>query len=198
MKSDINATKATNLEEFYNTFVQEVGEGLYHHPNLKKYADQCTTIKELGVLQGMSLALCMLSENTKAVHGVDINGARIEPYLPLFQKYAEEKNIDFNFIEKSSTDWSTAQGKFEMLHIDSMHVPSHLEKELQLHAPNITKYIVFHDTANFKHSKGLFPVIARYITEVDQNWVIVEHNNYRVGYTVIARRDTKLPPYAEK
>lgn len=194
MKSDVDCTSAKNLQEFVEIYKEKLGGGgFYHHPNLVKYASKCTSIKELGVNQGMSLALMTLTTNKTKVCGVDVN-RNVGPYLPLFEKYAEENSIDFSFIQASSADRVTAQGEYEMLHIDSLHNPAHLQKELLLHAPKITKYIAFHDTADFKRSFGLFPVIAKYITEIDQNWVIVEHNNYRVGYTVIARRDKTLPP----
>ena len=65
-------------------------------------------------------------------------------------------------------------------------------EELLLHGSTVKKYIVFHDTANFKNSAGLFKVIAEYITDVDQSWKIVDHYIHRVGYTVI-QREKRLP-----
>ena len=80
----------------------------------------------------------------------------------------------------------------DLLHIDSLHEPDHLMQELRLHAPTVSKYIVLHDTANFKTSAGLFKVIAKYITEVEQSWKIVDHYIHRVGYTVI-QREERMP-----
>ena len=65
-------------------------------------------------------------------------------------------------------------------------------KELIIHAPKVKKYIVFHDTANYKNTSGLLVALARYITEIDQSWRIVDHYIHRVGYTVIERVNNRL------
>ena len=104
----------------------------------------------------------------------------------------KKKGIVYNYYIESSISIESASLDCDLLHIDSLHDPEHLMEELLLHGSTVKKYIVFHDTANFKNSAGLFKVIAEYITDVDQSWKIVDHYIHRVGYTVI-QREERLP-----
>ena len=188
IKPDISHVK--DIKEFYEELVsaQQGSHGkeyTEHHKALVKCAKECETIKELGVCQGATLA-AMLMTNPKKIAGYDIAAYYFEPYMKHFEKYAEENNIDFSYNQMSSHDPASVS-EVDMLHIDSLHQPDHLLQELKLHAPHVKKYIVFHDTANFKGSKGLFKTIAHYITEIEQEWTVVDHYIQRVGYTVIKR-----------
>jgi len=184
-------THVNTLEEFYKEITtQQAGahgeEYIQHHKALIKcIEDGCENIKELGVCQGGTLA-AMLMQKPKKLIGIDIAERYFQPYKNLFDSYAKENNLDFKFIIGDSTDKNLVS-ECDLLHIDSLHKPEHLMKELTLHAPHVKKYIVFHDTANFGGSKGLLSAIAKYITEVEQEWQIVDHYIQRVGYTVIKR-----------
>jgi len=156
-----------------------------HHASLIRCAKDSEIIKELGVCQGGSLS-AMLRQHPKKIIGVDIEPFRFNPYMPLFKDYAERNDVEFEFHAKSSLDNSVVS-PCDMMHIDSLHSPDHLMKELILHAPTVKKYIVMHDTCNFKSTTGLLVAMAKYITEQDQSWQIVEHYPHRVGHTVIQR-----------
>lgn len=190
-------TYVESLPEFYEEIKRlQAGahskEYIEHHKALKKCArdPDVKVIKELGVCQGGTLAAMML-EHPKILHGYDIATYYYNPYKNLFNDYAKEHNIDFKYIGMSSLDTNSVY-ECDLLHIDSLHEPDHLMQELRLHAPTVSKYIVLHDTANFKTSAGLFKVIAKYITEVEQSWKIVDHYIHRVGYTVI-QREERMP-----
>lgn len=188
IKPDITHVK--NIKEFYKEIV-EAQQGSHgkeytqHHNALVKCAKECETIKELGVCQGATLA-ALLMTNPKKITGIDIAPHYFLPYIKHFHKYAEENNVDFSYENMSSHD-NASVSEVDLLHIDSLHTPKHLLQELKLHAPHVKKYIVCHDTANFKGSKGLFQTIAHYITEIEQEWSVVDHYIQRVGYTVIKR-----------
>ena len=188
IKPDISHVK--DIHEFYNEIkLAQAGahgqEYIAHHNALIKCAQNSATIKEIGVCQGATLA-GMLLTNPKKIIGIDIAPHYFEPYKKHFEKYATEHNIDFSYQIMDSTNPASVS-EVDMLHIDSLHSPKHLIKELKLHAPKCKKYIVFHDTANFSTSKGLLKTIAEYITEVEQSWKIIDHYIHRVGYTVIER-----------
>ena len=162
------------LEEFYQEICKQQSEAhgeeyIAHHKALKKCVQDpdVNIVKEIGVCQGGTLAAMMI-ENPKVLHGYDVARYYYDPYAHLFDDYAKENNIDFSYKEISSLDDRTVYD-CDLLHIDSLHQPSHLMNELKLHGPTVKKYIVFHDTANFKTSAGLFKVIAKYITEVEQD-----------------------------
>ena len=191
-------THVTNLEDFYNeiTKAQQGAHGeeyTEHHKSLVACAQECDTIKELGVCQGATLA-AMLMTKPKSLTGYDIAGYYFEPYKHLFEKYAEENNIEFTYKELSSHSPSSVS-QVDMLHIDTLHKPDHLFKELLMHAPKVRKYIVLHDTANFKNSNGLFVTIAKYITEMEQLWKVHTHYIHRVGYTGLERVNRIQPEW---
>ena len=190
-------THVETLEEFYQEICKQQSEAhgkeyIAHHKALKKCArdPDVNVIKELGVCQGGTLAAMML-EHPKVLHGYDIATYYYNPYKNLFNDYAKEHNINFKYIGNSSLEIESIY-ECDLLHIDSLHEPDHLMQELKLHAPTVSKYIVFHDTANFVNSAGLFNVIAKYITEVEQSWKIVDHFIHHVGYTVI-QREERIP-----
>ena len=187
-------THVKSLEEFYEEIkIQQAGahgiEYIQHHKAIIKYAKECETIKEIGVCQGGTFAAMMLQHPKKLI-GMDIMPKYFTPYQHLFDTYAQENNLDYEYIVGNSLNHMIIH-KVDMLHIDSLHKPDHLLQELRIHARHVNKYIVFHDTANFKGSRGLLPVIAKYITEEDQTWTIVDHYIQRVGYTVIKKTQRK-------
>lgn len=188
-------TYVTNIHEFYEEIKKKQSgahgvEYLAHHTALIEKAKECEVIKEIGVCQGATLAAIMMT-NPKKLIGLDIMPKYFNPYKEHFDNYAKENNIDFEFITGDSTNPKLTH-EVDMLHIDSLHKPEHLMKELILHAPKVKKYIVFHDTANYKNTRGLLVAVAKYITEIDQSWRIVDHYIHRVGYTVIERVNNRL------
>ena len=190
-------THVKTLEEFYKEICQQQSDAhgkeyIAHHKALVNCVNNpdVNIVKELGVCQGGTLAAMML-EHPKVIRGYDIATYYYNPYKKLFENYAKEHNIDFKYIGMSSLVTNSVY-ECDLLHIDSLHEPDHLMQELRLHAPTVSKYIVLHDTANFKTSAGLFKVIAKYITEVEQSWKIVDHYIHRVGYTVI-QREERMP-----
>jgi len=201
IKPDMTYVKT--LPEFYEEIKRLQSEAhskeyIEHHKALIKCAQDpdVNVIKELGVCQGGTLA-AMMMQHPKVLRGYDIANYYYSPYAKLFDQYADENGIDFKYYNVSSIDESSVYD-CDLLHIDSLHEPDHLMKELKLHAPTVSKYIVFHDTANFKNSAGLFKVIAEYITDHEQNWKIVDHYIHRVGYTVIQREERMPEVYNNK
>jgi cephalosporin hydroxylase len=160
-------------------------EYISNHIAIEKYVSSCEIVKEIGVCQGGTLSTLM-RQNPKKIIGQDITQKHFEPYKHLFDKYAIENNIEFIFKIENSLNSSSAD-LVDFLHIDSKHTPKHLMEELRIHAPCVSKYIAFHDTANYKAGESLFVTIAKYITEIDQSWKIVDHYIHNVGYTVIER-----------
>ena len=190
IKPDISYVR--DIHEFYSEIKKQQSgahgiEYNAHHDALINCAKKCKIVKEIGVCQGATLAGLMLT-NPKKLIGLDIAPYYFEPYKKHFEKYSTDNQIDFEYRVQNSTEPESVD-EVDMLHIDSSHYPEHLMKELKLHAPSVTKYIVFHDTANFSTSKGLFKTIATYITEIEQKWKIIDHYIHRVGYTVIERVD---------
>lgn len=198
IKPDLTHVKT--LEEFYAeiTKAQQGSHGVEytaHHNSIIKCAQDpdVHTIKELGVCQGATFAAMMMTKPKKLI-GYDIAGYYFEPYRHLFDDYAKKHDIDWEYNEISSHS-SKSVSEVDMLHIDSLHKADHLMKELTMHAPKVKKYIVLHDTANFKNSQDLFVTIAKYITTIEQKWKVHTHYIHRVGYTVLERVNRIKPEW---
>jgi hypothetical protein len=185
-----NIENVTNLKEFYKELVhsQQQAHGLEytsHHAILQTLAKECKVVKELGVCQGGTLA-AMLFSNPEKITGIDIDSQYFLPYKPLFEEYAAQNQINFEFICGSSHDTNLVT-PVDLLHIDSYHTYDHLLKELKIHAPQVKNYIVFHDTVHGRGAQRLLSAIAHYITEIEPKWQIIEHSICGAGYTVIKR-----------
>ena len=185
------------LEQFYKEIREKQSlahgrEYIAHHEALRTCIQDkdVNMVKELGVCQGGTLAAMMLA-NPYQLTGYDIQPDYYEPYAHLFEEYAKEQGIVYNYVVKSSIDKGSVSN-CDLLHIDSLHVPNHLMNELRLHAPSVKKYIVFHDTANYGSNSGILRTIVDYITEVEQSWTIIDHYTHSVGYTVI-KREERIP-----
>ena len=101
IKPDLLYTKS--LEQFYQEIVriQQDNHGkeyTAHHLVLSKYAADCSSIKELGVCQGATLAVLLLCK-PKTLIGIDIDDQYFTPYSSLFYKYAINNKINFEFIK---------------------------------------------------------------------------------------------------
>lgn len=118
-----------------------------HLPTLKSYAQQCTSIVELGVCDAVSTwafieGLRSNKKKSKTLLSVDINDV---PDLEFIEKEAAKCKIDFTFIKENSIMVNIPENT-DLLFIDTWHVYGHLKRELEAHHRNVRKYIIMHDT----------------------------------------------------
>jgi cephalosporin hydroxylase len=131
--------------------------------------------------------MMMQGDKTKVV-GVDIS---LDNYKKgglkeLMESYAADKGFELKLIQKSSISESTVSD-VELLHIDSLHHPKHLMKELELHAPRVSKYILFHDTKVKNYE--LLKVVNKYIERHPKEWELVEnYTGGKCGHAAIKRK----------
>lgn len=161
-------------------------ERLNHLIDLGK---QCNTISELGVWQGRTLALFII-QKPKKITGIDIDLSRMNSYKDVFYNYSKDHNINLEMLEVSSTSIESVRD-VELLHIDSLHTPSHLQKELNLHANHVSKFITFHDTKLGNKKKGtefqLWKIVEKFL-ENNNNWELYEHYTLgKCGHATIKR-----------
>lgn len=189
-----NYSKAETLEQAHQ--INESSWGVNNskrYNDLMYYASQCKSVMELGVHQGSSLTAILMTKPEKAI-GVDVNlnlwkngsetaGPGLQERAKIF---AEENGIELEVIGCSSIN-PLCKRQVEMLHIDSLHDSNHLRKELNLHANNVSKYIMFHDTA--VNNYMLYNTIIQYIKDNGNQWKEVLHydENNTVGHLVIER-----------
>ena len=188
-----NFDEAVTLQDIHDITKKECDNGKGHtwmrNLELMECASKCETIMELGINQGTSLILMML-QNPKKIIGVDIDlkhwrrGAGFKPLEPLAIEYAKENNIDLEIIEMDSTNTESTRVA-DMLHIDSLHDPNHLTKELLVHANFIKKYIAFHDIK--QNDWALWKVIDRFMKTMPGWKLKTKYEEGKCGHAVIER-----------
>jgi cephalosporin hydroxylase len=161
------------------------------YKHLIELGNQVETVSELGVWQGRTMALFM-GQNIKKIYGVDLDLSRFNKKLRrIFQEYAEKNNIQWELIESTSTS-ANAIREVELLHIDSLHTPTHLQAELDLHSKFVSKYITFHDTKLGNPFNGtqfqLWRVIEKFLND-NKDWRLYEHYMLgKCGHATIKRK----------
>jgi len=150
-------------------------------------ANECESAMELGVFQGSCLALIYTNlKHPKELYGIDTH---TKPFLngglkPLFDEYSKRCGSTYEIIETSSVEKESVRS-VDFLHIDSLHRPAHLAKELALHSPNIRKYIAFHDINQNNSSLG---TVVKDFVKHNKEWEMAKYyDKGKCGHALIRR-----------
>jgi hypothetical protein len=179
-----------------------------HLDTLRKYAEDCDHITELGTA-GLHSTWAFLIAKPKKFITVDIIDPGVRPgvkeALGSAIKLSAEAGIDFTFILDDTTRTDFEIEETDLLFIDTYHVYEHLKKELEMHANKARKYIILHDTTTFafrgevqeykstvvpenrNYPKGLWPAVTEFL-EVNQEWQILEKFENNNGLTILSRK----------
>ena len=172
-----------------------------HILTLKKYADKCDHITELGVRAPTS-TWAFVAGKPKTLRSYDIMhpdehmGDAIDNLsLKDVEEVCEVLDIDFKFhladvlaVEIEPT---------ELLFIDTEHNFYQLRQELMTHASKVSKYIIFHDVVTWGYRgemygrpnlviPGLLPAIEEFL-KANDSWKIIEYFENNNGLMVIER-----------
>jgi hypothetical protein len=184
------------IKETYNQLVNTKLDINEHLPTLKLYAEKCSHVTEMGVRDVVSTFAFILG-NPKKMISIDIKHPRFfnaEERLNQIIEYADENNIDFKFIECSSLDIEIENT--DLLFIDTWHCYQQLIQELNLHAKNVNKYIILHDTTLYETQEeqhygqitsekhGLWVAIEEFL-ESNENWIIEKRFINNNGLTIL-------------
>jgi len=185
IQSDVS--KCKDLKSFYQKIRKDQEEAhgktyCSHHDAIQKYMSPGDTYKEFGVHQGASAAAACFV-NPKKMELVDITFNIFDPNKKHFEDYCLENNIELKLIKMSSIDPKT-RSPVDVLMIDSVHKVPHLKEELRLHADNVRKYMIFHDTAK---CRSLFNYLTEFVQNSKGQWGIIEIQDQDVGHTVLGR-----------
>lgn len=177
--------------------LQEIYEGLCittsdineHLPTLKKYAEECEHITEMGVRWVVSTYALLMGKPKKMI-SYDINGIHWDAIRNMVKE-----DTDFTFEVADTTDLVIEET--DLLFIDTWHVYEQLKKELELHANKARKYLIFHDTTAFEYIGetitgdnvyvGLWPAIEEFL-EVNPHWELHERFTNNNGLTILKRK----------
>jgi len=161
-----------------------------HLPILKKYAEDCNHITEMGVRWLVSTIAFMMGLPKKLI-SYDIDplenwGINTNDVIEL----GKNNNIDFNFILGNTLELEIEET--DLLFLDTDHTYKQLKGELTLHGNKSRKYIVFHDTTSFEFKGmngdtiGLWPAIEEFLSE-NPHWIIAERFYNNNGLTILKR-----------
>lgn len=161
-------------------------------PILRKYAERCDHITEMGVRYVVSTYALMMGMPQRLISYDIVSIEKFGVSIQELKYLAAENDIDYDFIVADTLNLEIDETDF--LFIDTWHVYPQLKKELELHAGKVRKYIAFHDTETFEYNGedegyvGLWPAIEEFLNE-NKDWVISERFAHCNGLTVLKKRD---------
>ena len=177
------------LENIYNQRCSMPSDINEHLPTLKKYAEECDHITEMGVRWVVSTFAFMMGKPKKLI-SIDIDpvekhGIQTIDLITL----AKTAGVEFEFVLGDTTEIEIEETDF--LFIDTLHTYTQLKKELALHPSKVKKYIGFHDTTTFAQvgeykEVGLWPAIEEFLSS-NPEWVIAEKFEKNNGLTILKR-----------
>lgn len=185
-----------SVDEFYTEIrsQQEEFHGVDYcamHDAIRARLEECESYKELGTHQGGTAACVMTAENKPSyMELVDINHEKYRWKLKsLAEPYCKKNGIELVVKEADSSAFTSMSDRdIDMLVIDSLHKRSHMEKELDMHAGYIKKYIIAHDTTVAQdHPKDSLYRCLSDFCDNNPRWKIVERGKTNVGYTVLKK-----------
>lgn len=180
-----------NLEKIYEEKVKKSSDINEHLPTLKKYAEECDCIVEMGIRTIVSTWAFLMGKPKKIV---SIDYKHPEEYqsfdLPIVEEIAKENNIEFNFILSDSRTVEIPM--CDLLFIDTLHTYNQIKEELKIHSSKVKKYIIFHDTETFRiygetsGESGIWSAIEEFLSE-NLEWSIHEVYTNNNGLTIIKK-----------
>jgi hypothetical protein len=172
-----------------------------HINTLYEYASKCNHITEMGVRWVSSTWGLLYAKPEKMISYDIVKNPNINEVINL----AKEYDINYTFIESDvlSIDIEST----DLLFIDTLHTYNQLILELEKHSPNVSKYIILHDTETFGYSdeviynhasniiksvnnnkQGLMNAINDFLkTDLGKNWEILQHYKNNNGLTILNR-----------
>ena len=156
-----------------------------HLPTLSRLTSECGKVIELGIASGQS-ARAFLRHDIEYI-GYDIH---LQPNVVDFFEDAKRNGRNIRYHVADSRTFVIEET--DLLFIDTAHNYGVLKKELELHANQAKKYIVFHDTKTFgnddetEDGPGLWPAIEEFLAQ-NEHWVIAEKYENNNGLTVLRR-----------
>lgn len=176
------------VEQNYNIRCNNNSDICQHMPTLRMYAEQCSTIVELGVRSIVSTwaflaakpvsLICVDIRHPSEYRDHDPNGCD----LNRVEELAFEQGTAFEFILADSRYVNLPL--CDLMFFDTVHSNEHLTAELSAHAGSVKKFLVFHDTETFRDE--LMPAIDKFLDEHPE-WELKEVFTNNNGLTILKR-----------
>ena len=179
-----------NLETRYNHKSETKSDINEHLPTLKRYADECDHIIEMGVRDAVSTYAFIMGKPKRLI-SYDI--VPLENYginVGELKEVALLNGVDFEFRLENTLKIQIEET--DLLFLDTDHTYKQVKSELDLHGNKSKKYIIFHDTTTFEFrgmngdTIGIWPAIEEFILE-NPHWVIHKRFTNNNGLTILMR-----------
>lgn len=171
----------------YKTLCEHPSDINEHLPTLKKYAEMCDHVTEMGVRTIVS-TWALLAGKPKKLISIDINEIDCSNV-----KQAAGRTTDFSFVRGNTLEMEIEDT--DLLFIDTYHNYDQLKIELERHSGKARKYIILHDTTTFGEvgesydgiqRRGLWPAVTEFLDSTTE-WKIEEKFDNNNGLTVLSR-----------
>jgi len=182
-----------SITEYYKANCSNQSDINEHLPTLKRYAEECDTVVEMGVRWIVS-TWAFLEAKPKRLISIDIDDpSKYGRSIAEVYNLAGQANVQFEFRQESTLENEIEE--CDLLFIDTLHNFEQLDQELKRHGNKAQKYIIFHDTTTFGHKgetspNGLLPAIDAFLEE-NEHWHKKEVFTNNNGLTVLERISQK-------
>jgi hypothetical protein len=155
-----------------------------HLPIISELTSQCSHVTELGVGWGQSTRAFLR-------HDIEIHSYEFMPQPGIREFFEEAKNAGRNVTLHVDDTRKVEIAETDLMLVDSLHIYEQVQKELELHAGKVRKYLLFHDTTLFADrgefgGKGIWPAIQEFI-DSHSEWQLVERRHNNNGLTILKR-----------
>lgn len=187
------------IDDYYYLVCTRPSEIHEHLPTIKKYAQLCDHVTEMGVSAGKS-SWAIVAARPRVHRLYDINPGCDDA---IRRRLAIDAGIDYRFETADTGNPALQIEQTDLLFIDTWHTYDQLRKEFELHAHKVNKYIILHDTTIYGDSpepgsyqgtvvplanpdKGLWPAVEEFL-EANAEWQILERFHNNSGLTVLGK-----------
>jgi hypothetical protein len=183
--------------EKYNYLCQTQSDINEHLPVIKKYAERCEHITEMGTRYIVSTWAILAAKPKKIIcydilTGLDMN--IFNTNLNNIVSSANDVGASLTFHNQDVLNVEIEET--DLLFIDTYHEYNQIKNELKLHSNKVKKYLLFHDTTTFgefgetfkePNTIGIWPAIQEFLEE-NKGWEICEKLENNNGFTVLKKK----------
>lgn len=182
--------RALSLEELYEQRVSLTSDINEHLPTLRRYAAECRHVTEFGTRSGVS-TVALLAAQPEVLHTWD----KVE-HCPCKSLKSLAGKTDFHIKLGDVIDITPIE-ETDLLFIDTYHNAEQMRQELSLHAGQVRKYIVMHDTTTFWENgesydgtprEGLKYAVEPFLA-AHPEWSVKERYENNNGLLILERAD---------
>lgn len=179
-------THCNDIKTFYQAIRSKHMEAhgaeyVAHHDKINElfHTHGLTSYRELGIMQGATAACAALAGATD-LHLIDVDVSRFEPYRHLFDSAVLSLSVE----QKSTLSYdSNKLSPCDLLLVDTLHNPDHVQQELNIFSPSTKGFIVIHDT----HAIPSIQEMVNRWLKINTQWKLHNYFNQNVGYTTLER-----------